>query len=578
MNPVILPHSARIEALLENESWIVALEQEIRQGEETAKKLASDRQSHQDQLGLIVRVGAPSTATQSSALPVLFDSSQWRSLRRSAAALLQTKRLTSNEQQKTAPQSVDPSRRSELDQALAARGQKSLTAALETAGQRVTQLRRRVQLDELMSQLENNKADLEHAIAGYLERQILPPWMVLSLGGIFVLGVVLILGGLLLPSSFTGSLGWPMAWLGLLGIGSAVAAKYTMERSVANHLEASRRQLALIESQSKQADSERRELDQALPKATGTFATRLQAAQQDLAKLEELLPVEAQRQSLQQASQDADSRRAQAQGDYEQALENWQTALTDHGLPDHLSPQQVRAMFTASRQLDEANRRVTDAQSELDRRRRELTAFSSRIDQAFSAVELSPQSTVASEQLRQLRRELAEEDTLQKQREALVQRRRKLRRRHRAATRLLRHMRMRRARLLRACQVANLAEFRRRSGEFAQIAALITQRNAAANEVNTLLVSYAPGAVDPTKSDLSSLVSTIAVDQLVTRLAENRSILDEMRRQQQRLFEDRGQRNAQIRSLSEDSRLRRKRFELANIDEHWQPPFTATKC
>ncbi len=63
LNPVILRHSVRIEALLENESWIVALEQEIRQGEETVKKLTADRQLYQDRLATIACVTAPSDFT-----------------------------------------------------------------------------------------------------------------------------------------------------------------------------------------------------------------------------------------------------------------------------------------------------------------------------------------------------------------------------------------------------------------------------------------------------------------------------------------------------------------------------------
>ena len=46
---------------------------------------------------------------------------------------------------------------------------------------------------------------------------------------VFVLGVVLILAGLLLPHSFIGSLGWPMAWLGIFGTAAAVATKFMIE-------------------------------------------------------------------------------------------------------------------------------------------------------------------------------------------------------------------------------------------------------------------------------------------------------------------------------------------------------------
>jgi uncharacterized protein YhaN len=567
-NPVLARQAVRIDALAENESWIMALEQEIRQAEETVKRLSADRQTQQDRLNGTLGASAVPNSPQQIVLPTQIDQSVWRSLRRPAAALSQARLLAHEEKQKIDQQHSVPQRsRNDLEQALAARGQKNLTAALETAGQRVAQLRRRIQLDELIEQLAHNKIELEQSISGYLERQILPLWMLLSLGGIFVLGVVLILGGLLLPGSFTGSLGWPMAWLGLLGVGSAVAAKYTMERSAANQLEASRRQLALIESQTKQADSERTELDRTLPKAGVSLAARLQTAQQELAKLEELLPLDAQRQSIEQASQDADARRAQAEHGYQQALDDWQTALTDHGLPDHLMPSHVRAMFAAAEQRSIIERQLTEAQSELDRRRRESTTFSSRLAQVFSAAEMLPQSNIVSEQLRQLRRELSDEETRQKQRELILLRQRKLRRHYRAAIQRLRRLRNRRKQLLRICHATDLADFRRRSAEFSQIASLTAQRDSAAKEISSLLANYAMQIGSAAETEISALVGNATAEQLASQLAESRHRLDETRRQQRLLFEECGRRNEQFRLLSGDRRLARKRFELAQVEQ-----------
>ena len=50
-------------------------------------------------------------------------------------------------------------------------------------------------------------------------RQLLPVWRTGGLGGVFVLGVVLLLAGLFMPASITGSLGWALALLGLVGSG-----------------------------------------------------------------------------------------------------------------------------------------------------------------------------------------------------------------------------------------------------------------------------------------------------------------------------------------------------------------------
>src|SRR5262249_34836781 len=139
-------------------------------------------------------------------------------------------------------------------------------------------------------------------IADLQERQILSPGMIISIGAIFVLGIMLILSGLLLPTSVTGSLGWPMAWLGILAAGSAVAAKFTMERSLANQLRESQTQRQLAEKQSDEAEKQRTELDRALPKSGASIPERLQSAEQELAKLEGLLPLEAQRQSAEQTA------------------------------------------------------------------------------------------------------------------------------------------------------------------------------------------------------------------------------------------------------------------------------------
>ena len=53
----------------------------------------------------------------------------------------------------------------------------SLFAAVETAGQRVSELRHRVQLDEKIEKLDLTKNDLEQQAIELMDRQILPPWM-----------------------------------------------------------------------------------------------------------------------------------------------------------------------------------------------------------------------------------------------------------------------------------------------------------------------------------------------------------------------------------------------------------------
>ena len=52
-------------------------------------------------------------------------------------------------------------------------------------------------------------------------------------------------------------------------------------------------------------------------------------------------------------------------------------------------------------------------------------------------------------------------------------------------------MRRRRNRLLRECRVADAAEFQRRAAQSAQLASLITERDAASREITSILAGIA---------------------------------------------------------------------------------------
>src|SRR5262245_57430564 len=133
-----------------------------------------------------------------------------------------------------------------------------------------------------------------------------------------------------------------MAWLGFLGTGSAVAAKFTMERSMSRQLDAAGKQLELVESQTETANRQRNELDEALPKYAGPLAARLEAAERELVELEKLLPLDAQRQTAQREADEQEAKLTEARQEYARALGRWREALTAVGLPNSLTPQQAR--------------------------------------------------------------------------------------------------------------------------------------------------------------------------------------------------------------------------------------------
>ena len=554
LNEPLWRQSARITALIENESWAMSLEQVIGQAEAEVNHLTEQRQACSEFVG---------HQTQSLSLgnAEITGGKIRTRLRGRAAALarsrkrLKAARRTTEQYRAAAGQTHDEVRR-----ALAARRQADLTSAIEAAGKQVALLRNRNQLDDRLNQLTQAKTDLERQTLDLTERQILPPWTLAAIGGVFVLGMVLILAGLLLPASFTGSIGWPMAWLGFLGTGSAVAAKFTMERSMTRQLDAAGKQLELVESQTETANRQRNELDEALPKDARPLATRLEAAECELVELEKLLPLDAQRQTAQREADEHGAKLTEARQEYARALGRWREALTAAGLPNSLTPQQVREQVAAIRQRSSIERQLANAQADLDRRRRELAAVAVHVTQVFEASQIEPASNQLAGQLRQLRRDLTAQESLHKEREFLRGRLRKINRRQRLIFRRLRNSRQRRKRLHGQCGATSVADFRRRAVEFSRIAAIVREHDSLSRDIDSVTGGLA------TETGLASIVSGKTARQIEEELTAKRRSCQDIRSEHRGLVEHSVQLTEQTRQFAGDRRLAAKRFELNQVE------------
>jgi uncharacterized protein YhaN len=558
LNDAIWRQSARIAALVENEPWIASLEQAIGQGELTVSQLTAQCNASEKAVGIL---GQLSGQSQSVGLATRWHEQIWKRLRRPAADLAGSrKRLRAacrkvDQHRTTASQSHD-----EVKRALATRKQGDLTSAIDAAGKQVAQLRNRIQLDDRFNQLAQTKLDLEQQILDLAERQILPPWTLVTLGGVFVLSMVLLLGGLLLPTSFIGAIGWPMAWLGLLGMVCAVAAKFTMERSMSLQLDAVRKQLGLAASQTDSVSQQRDESDAALPKDPRPLSARLEVAQRELAELEKLLPLDAERQSAQQEAVRKEAVLGEARAKLSRARHRWRQALVAVGLSDSLSPREVREKLAAASQLKAMQRQLADAQADLDRRRQELAAVAARVAPVFEASQIESASGELTARLRQLRRDLAAQESLHQEQDALRRRLRRLHQRKELTCRRLGVLRRRRTRLLKQCGETSVAGFRRSAAEFSRIATLIEQRDAHTRDIDAAI---RPVAVE---SVIALIVSGKTPRQLEDELTTKRQDCQQIRSELRQVIERCGQLADLIRQLVEDRRLAAKRFELSQVE------------
>ena len=193
---------------------------------------------------------------------------------------------------------------------MSVREDRQLPAAIDRAGSLVAQLRRRIQIEQRLDQISGCQQDLEAQSRRLLGRQLPSIWALAGLGTIFVLGVVLVMAGLFMPTAITGSLGWALAVLGAAGTIAAGLGKIMLERANSGRLDACQKQIGMVQLQVKQAADDRDALDAQLPHGGGPIAARLAAAQKDLASLEELLPLETRRAALGQEAAAAGQRAA----------------------------------------------------------------------------------------------------------------------------------------------------------------------------------------------------------------------------------------------------------------------------
>ena len=326
--------------------------------------------------------------------------------------------------------------------------------------------------------MTRGQRELEDQSRHLLEHQLLPAWALGGLGAAFVLGVALVLAGLFMPATITGSLGWALALLGLAGSGAAGLGKIAFDRSNARQFDGCQKQLSLLQLQLKQAGEDRDALDGQLPRGGGPLAARAAAAEKDLAALEELMPIDTRRTAARQEAAAARERAAQA----EQELTVCAATLAQRAhrgrLAAQAAPRQVKQFVENCDQLAQLQRRLVQSSEELGHRRRELESLLGRIKQLAGEAGIELVAGPPAEQLRQLGEAAAKEEAAAARRETIRGQLGKIRRacsRHEEA---VNHVKRRRRQLFRESGASDEQEFRRRAVEAARMGVLQQERDA----------------------------------------------------------------------------------------------------
>jgi uncharacterized protein YhaN len=552
INEALVRHAPRLEALAEQQQWIASLEADVGQLEAELLELESQHDLGLKQFGISAVAAAGQGISRRG----------WSELRNLAKRLHAARlEVVGAKERIAAAQETAESHMRQIAAAIDVEHPDGLTHSLAEAGELVSQLRQRVQLDQKLDQMSRRETELEEQGQEHLEKQILPTWAIVGVGGLFVLGcalVLLFLAGLVLPASFSDVLRWPLGLVGVLAAGIAAFWKVALEHNAVHKLDTCHAQLKQLGQQIEQAKQERDELDRQLPRGGGPLVSRLQTAEKALARLEELLPLEAQRDA---AGREAAMLSAQLQSqetDYHRLRKSWRAQLAEQGLPVELKPSQVKAYAKRRNELGALAAQLEQARDELARRRREYDMLRGRVNQLAVDTGLTPKSQRPLEQLRECLAELAQQQSREKQRGELQSEIARIVRRQKRIKRQARTLRTQRTALLAVAGTNDALAFRRLAQAQAEALRLVAERNQLLHEIGQSLAGVL------SEEQLAQwLDAPHDLEQLETHVADAKRIAAGHANQAR---ERRGEMNQQLKSMVEDRRLAHKRLELGVVE------------
>ena len=153
----------------------------------------------------------------------------------------------------------------------------------------------------------------------------------------------------------------------------------------------------MLQTQIDSAKQEREALDARLPRGGGPIVSRLDAAERELALLEELVPLDTRCTAARHEAEAAAARVATAETDLSTARRRWRDTLVAAGLPGNLAPKHVKHLAQRCERITELQRRLARRREEFERRRGELDGVTERADRLVADTGL----TIAGDDLLQ---------------------------------------------------------------------------------------------------------------------------------------------------------------------------------
>ena len=548
INDVLVRNASRIEALGEQKDWLEALERQATSIRAELSEIQTQLATENERLGVDLKHSAKKEAPEIS-------ESLLSSLRPHAKAMRGSReRLLAAERDAITRQEAYEEYQAQLNTAMPPASD-GMPTDLEEAGELVAALRRRVQVDQRLTQSERNLAELEDQGHDLLDRQELPLWIEAAHTFLIIVGVALFAVGLLANATVS-------AWIGGIMLAVLIALrifKYVGEEQIAARRESNDRQVELVQKQLHETRIEKDELERELGSVEGSVVVRLQAAERHLAELEKLLPIDSRLREARREAEAAQRRAEDARRKLENARSAWRGKLAAAGLPKDWTPHDLRTMAGRYEQISELRMRVARRRDDAQQRQREHTTLCQRIHNLAEEVGLLLAESDPPAQLEYLLSELRQHQTKVAERQRLRRRAREHRSqelKHKRAAAQLGH---RRETTFQRVGMDDEAGYRKLYAEQQQADKLRKQHAAITREISAAIGRHAP------EETFAKLMDTESGASLERRWEQVTASLDAVDGQIKELVQQRGAVSEKRSQLAEDRTLSEKQLELATV-------------
>ena len=573
LNDALHRHSARIHAMLEERTSIVALDARVDKLKNELEEAEFEVQAEQERLGLASVQGATGGNTTSVHLPK-FDPATIAALQDPAYSLERDRQMLEAVKQEAAGYKAQVTKLGqEISRAMghdpdwfSKQDADDVLRAMEQTTGAASGLRREMKVKQDIEELTEELQEIEDRRAGVLCSQLLPWDIVKALGALFALGSMLFLCGLLgewlgVPEARRGTL----LLMGVIGTGLAALLKFVLDVPVRDGLRDTQRQFELLQEQLDDAELEMEKLNEsnaALPgadrgKRTGPISLR--DTETRLVRLEGLLPLEHQRRGMLKLAEQAERRAIEIAKSMTETRHRWEQTLTGLGLSTKLTTDQIKALSADSNALIQLHRVVEERRVRYEEARSEQAILAERLRDLMADALIRPINDRPSDKLQQLATAMAEQDLLNKQQQSLKKQERELKREYQNVERTIQQLQRKRSSQITMAGAADEDDLQRLRNRRQKYMNLREQRKSLQAEIDAAM---GDGRREKT---LQRHLKSSNAQQLPDRLQRVQSDLEQTAARLKELQYRNGEITEQIRNLAGDQSLGRAHLQLGLI-------------